>query len=56
LAQAAAVVCVLGFVLMLVVSPRMSVFANMLGIGFPLILIGYVQFTRGNGRSTPLMG
>ena len=41
---------------MLVFSPRMSVFANLLGIGFPLILIGYVHFSRSTGRSTPLMG
>jgi hypothetical protein len=46
-ARTAATVCVAGFVLMLVVSPRMSIFANMLGIGFPLALIGYVQFQRG---------
>ena len=55
-AQVAGIVCLLGFALMLVVSPRMSVFANLLGIGFPLILIGYVQFSGGTGRSTPLLG
>jgi hypothetical protein len=55
-ARTAAIVCVAGFVLMLVVSPRMSIFANILGIGFPLALIGYVQFQRANEGKKPLMG
>ncbi|CAN5164243.1 hypothetical protein BH09GEM1_BH09GEM1_22800 [soil metagenome] len=55
-AQGAALACLAAFVLMLVISPRLSVFANMLGIGFPAILIGCVQFRRGKGRQTPLMG
>lgn len=55
-AQAAALMCVAAFVLMLVVSPRLSIAANLLGIGFPLLLVAYVQFHRSNGRHTPSMG
>lgn len=55
-ARIAAIVCLAGFILMLVVSPRMSVFANILGIGFPLALIGYMQREGANGRQKPLMG
>ena len=56
LAQGAALACLAAFVLMLLVSPRMSIFANILGIGFPAVLIAYVQLTRENGRSAPLVG
>lgn len=56
LAQAAALACLAAFVLMLLVSPRLSVFANILGIGFPALLIAYVQLRRGNGRPAPMAG
>lgn len=55
-ARWAAILCIVGFVLMLAVSPRLSVFANLLGIGFPLALIGYVQLKASKGRHTPLTG
>ena len=56
LAQGAALACLAAFVLMLLVSPRMSVFANILGIVFPAILIAYVQMRRGSGRPAPMAG
>ncbi len=56
LAQGAALACLAAFVVMLLVSPRLSVFANILGIGFPLVLVVFVQLNRGKGQRAPLMG
>lgn len=55
-AQVAAMTCLASFVLILLVSPRLSIFANILGIGAPLLLVAWVQVQRGGGRSTPSFG
>jgi uncharacterized membrane protein (UPF0136 family) len=55
-AQVAAAACLAAFVLILLISPRLSIFANILGIGFPLLLVAYVQVQRSRGRPTPSMG
>ena len=55
-AQVAAMVCLASFVLILVLNPRLSIFANILGIGTPLLLVAWLQVQRGRGRSTPLVG
>jgi hypothetical protein len=51
LAQGAAVVCLGVFALVLGVSPRFSIFADILGIGFPIALLLFVRFA--GGRGTP---
>jgi hypothetical protein len=52
-AGGAAITCLVVFVLMAFVHPRMSVFANLLGIGFPIVLLIFLR--RGRGTSGPIM-
>ena len=47
LALTAAVTCLTVFALILVVSPRMSIFSTILGIGFPMLLLLFLRFGRG---------
>jgi hypothetical protein len=55
-AQAAAGVCLIAFVGMLVLSPRLSIAANIIGIVFPVVLVVYAQLKRTTKPPTPLMG
>ncbi|MEO8623862.1 MAG: hypothetical protein ABI625_22465 [bacterium] len=55
LAQGAAITCLLVFVLTGLVISQMSIFATILGIGFPIALLIFLRFTRGQGTSTPTM-
>jgi len=52
LARIAAVYCLASFGLVLAIQPIFSVFANLLGIGFPIILLAYL-YMRGRGSSQP---
>lgn len=51
LAQAAAVLCFAAFALALGAAPRFSIFANILGFGFPIALFVFARF--GGGQGTP---
>jgi uncharacterized membrane protein YhaH (DUF805 family) len=50
LSLTAAVTCLAVFALILVVSPRMSIFSTLLGIGFPIALLLFLRL--GGGQST----
>jgi hypothetical protein len=52
-AQGAAITCLAAFVLVAVGAPRMGLFANVLGIGFPIALLIFLRWTRGRGPSAP---
>jgi uncharacterized membrane protein len=43
----AAATCAAVFALILVLSPRMSIFSTMLGIGYPIVLLIFMQLGRG---------
>ncbi len=47
LALGAAITCLTVFVLIGVLLPRMSIFSTILGIGFPIILLLFLRFGRG---------
>ena len=49
LALGAAVTCLVVFVLVGLVKPQMSMFATLLGIGFPIALLLFLRVTRGQG-------
>ena len=53
LAVGAATACLLVFVFVGLVTGRMSMFAMILGIGFPVALLLFLQITRGRGPSLP---
>jgi hypothetical protein len=55
LAQRAAISCLAVFVLIALWRPIFSVFATMLGIGFPIALLLYLQWTQRRGPSVPRM-
>lgn len=54
LARGAAVTCLTVFALLALFEPRMSIFATMLGIGFPIVLLLFL-WTRGRGIGAPMM-
>jgi hypothetical protein len=55
-AQVGATICLAAFALITVAAPRMSVLTTILGIGFPIALLGFLRWTRGRqvGASAPL--
>jgi hypothetical protein len=50
LSLAAAITCLAVFVLIGVALPRMSIFSMMLGIGFPIALLLFLRFGRGQSE------
>jgi hypothetical protein len=52
-AQGAAITCLAAFALVAVTAPRMSLLTTVLGIGFPIALLFFLRWTRGQGPSTP---
>ncbi len=54
-AKGAAIACLVVFALMLFAAPRMSVFTNLLGFGFPIALLLFLRRRRGEGASSPTM-
>ena len=52
LARIAAIYCLATFGLVLAIRPIFSIFATMLGIGFPIILLAFL-YVRGRGSSAP---
>ena len=52
LARVASIYCLATFGLVLAIRPMFSVFASLLGIGFPIILLAYL-YLRGRGASAP---
>jgi hypothetical protein len=52
-AQGAAVTCLAVFALVAVAAPRMSLLTNILGIGFPIVLLFFLRWTRGQSSSAP---
>ena len=54
-AQGAAVTCLGMFVLITLAAPRMSVFTSLLGVGFPVALLFYLRWGRGQSPSAPTM-
>ena len=52
-AQGAALVCLVLFVVVALVKSRMSVAFTVLGVGFPIVLLLFLRWSR--GRSTPTM-
>jgi hypothetical protein len=54
-AQGAAITCLAVFVVIALVRPMFSIFATMLGIGFPIVLLLFLRVTRGKGNSLPTM-
>ena len=52
LARIASIYCLATFALVLAIRPIFSVFATMLGIGFPIILLAFL-YLRGRGSSQP---
>jgi len=53
-ARLAAVGCLICVVIVRVAYGWMSVFATLLGVGFPLALLAYLMFARRNGPSRPM--
>ena len=53
-ARVAAVACLAMVVLIRLVQPWMSIFGTLLGVGFPIALLLFLQLTRGRGSSTPM--
>jgi hypothetical protein len=55
-AQVGAIICLAAFALITVAAPRMSVLTTILGIGFPIALLGFLRWTRGRqfGAGAPL--
>jgi hypothetical protein len=51
--RGAALTCLVVFVLANLVHPRMSGFATLLGIGFPIALLIFLRLSGGGGRSRP---
>ena len=54
LAMGAAITCLGVFVLVGLVKPQMSMFATLLGIGFPIALLLYLRVSRGQGSIRPV--
>ena len=54
-ARGAAITCLAVFVFIGLVTPRLSIVATMLGIGFPIALLLFLRWTRGRGPSVPTM-
>jgi len=52
-ARGAAVTCLVMFVVIGLMTPRLSILAMLLGIGFPLALLLFLRWTR--ERSVPTM-
>ncbi|MDB4913755.1 MAG: hypothetical protein JWM95_1399 [Gemmatimonadetes bacterium] len=55
LSQAAAVTCLAAFALVFRLNPTLSIFANILGIGFPIALLFFLRSNRGRGSRAPTM-
>jgi hypothetical protein len=53
-ARGAAITCLAVFVFIGLVTPRMSIVATLLGIGFPIALLLFLRWTRGRGPSVPM--
>jgi hypothetical protein len=53
-ARVSAVACLAMVVLIRVVQPWMSIFGTLLGVGFPIALLLFLQLMRGRGSSTPM--
>lgn len=54
-ARGAAITCLAVFVFIGLVKLRLSIFAIILGIGFPIALLLFLRWTRGRGPSVPMM-
>jgi hypothetical protein len=55
LVSGAAIACLAVFAGVALVRPMFSIFSNILGIGFPIVLLVFVRTTRGKGTSVPMM-
>jgi hypothetical protein len=55
LSQAAALTCLAAFALIFLLYPTLSIFANILGFGFPIALLLFLRLGRGRGSSAPMM-
>jgi hypothetical protein len=55
LATGAAIACLAVFVLVALVRPMFSIFADILGIGFPIAMLLFLRGARGKGNSAPMM-
>jgi hypothetical protein len=55
LAQGAALTCLAVFVVIALVRPMFSIFATMMGIGFPIALLLFLRVTRRQGPSVSTM-
>ncbi len=53
LANVSAVACLSTFILVGVLRPQMSIFATILGIGFPLALLAFLYWSKGRPLSRP---
>lgn len=49
----AAVACLVAFAIIGLTAPIMSGFGMLLGIGFPIVLLAWLPWRRGRGRTTP---
>lgn len=56
LAQAAAVTCLVVFAFLALALPLLSAFAILLGIGFPIALLGFVRWDRPRDVGAPTLG
>jgi hypothetical protein len=55
LATGAAIACLAVFVIVALVRPMFSIFADILGIGFPIAMLLFLRGARGKGNSVPMM-
>ncbi len=49
----AAVACLVAFAVIGLTAPIMSGFGMLLGIGFPIVLLAWLLWRRGRGRTVP---
>lgn len=56
LAQAAAITCLVVFAFLALALPLLSQFAIILGIGFPIALLGFVRWDRPRDVGAPMLG
>jgi hypothetical protein len=54
-AQAAAIACLAVFVSVRLLRPMFSILSTMLGIGFPIVLLLFLRWSRGRGPSEPMI-